>query len=91
MNLELFKYGYKLTDFPNHENITYIDCKIHGLTTCTYKLGVCDRCYLKERYKNAKDRMKKMKYCLFHGLVEVDSSNRCKICESYKRLLRKFL
>lgn len=91
MNFEIFKYGYNLTDFPNNKGKTYVNCDIHGITPCTYKLGVCDRCYLKERYTNIKSRSKKMKYCLFHGLQETDSSGRCKICEKYKRELRKIL
>lgn len=88
MNWSIFNYGYKLTDFPNHKNITYIDCKIHGITPCTYKTGVCDKCYNKERYENNKNN-KRLKYCLYHGLQETDSSGRCKICRKYKRQLNK--
>ena len=43
MNLSIFNYGYKLTDFPNHKNITYVDCKLHGINSCTYKIGICDK------------------------------------------------
>lgn len=90
MNWSIFMSGYKLTDFPNHKDITYTDCSIHGITPCTYKTGVCDKCFLKERYQNDKERLnKKLKYCLYHGLQESDSSGRCRICEKYKRLIRK--
>ena len=90
MNLSIFEFGYKITDFPNNKNIMYIDCDIHGLNKCSYKKGMCDKCYLKEKYEKSKERnMKKIKYCLYHGLQEVNSSGRCKICESYKRRFDK--
>lgn len=92
MNLEIFKFGYKLTDFPNHKNITYVECDIHGITPCSYKRGVCDKCYRKIQYEKNKERnLKKIKYCLYHGLQEVNSSGKCKICESYKRQFNKIV
>lgn len=90
MDLSIFQYGYKLTDFPNKKDISYVICDVHGATPCTYKRGICDKCYLKERYINTKSRLnKKLKYCLYHGLQETDSSGRCRICEKYKRQIRK--
>lgn len=87
---KIFNNGYKLTDFPNHKNITYVNCDIHGLTPCSYKLGVCDKCYKKESYIKYKEQnTKKLVFCLYHDLQEPDSSGRCKICQSYKRRLNK--
>ena len=92
MNLSIFNYGYKLTDFPNHKNITYTVCELHGIIPCTYKIGICDKSYQKEKYVKSKERnFKRNKYCLYHGIQEVDSSGRCKICQSYKRKMNKII